>query len=638
MTDRHGPNANDPGANIEAFAGMKRAVIYLRVSTASQVKTDRDGEGFSIPAQRDACVRKAEQIDAFVLDEYVDAGESARSADRAQLNAMLDRLTRERDIDYVIVHKIDRLARNRADDVAINLAIREAGAQLVSVSENIDETPSGLLLHGIMSSIAEFYSRNLATEITKGMHQKAKKGLFPGKAPIGYMNAREQSDGHEIRIITVDPERAPLIQWAFQAYATGEYTLLQLTEELEAKGLTTRATAKRPSKPMTPNSIHHMVRNLFYVGIVTWGGVQQPGKHEPLVDLDTFARVQTVLASHRNGPEKHRTHNHYLRGTVFCARCQSRMIFTRSRGNGGEYDYFLCIGRHQRRNDCDLPSIPAQLVEEKLTDHYASMELGDDTVRMLHDKLIVGLQRQTNGAEKRARQQRTRITTLEAERRKLLQAYTAGAIELDLLKDEQARIQKQLADAGASLAATEIHWETIVTNLKAALGLTRHFGTAYSIATNQTKRQMNQTVFEGVYCDVEGVAYTRLAQPFAELLADDLMARLEEELRHPVPISSAQGVKESVLVEVMGLEPTTSTLRRRLGRFAADGGGQEQQVRALSTCWRTRANEFARAMDARWKRAWRPVDGCHHLDQLWYLKLLTAPQLARPNALARTLR
>jgi site-specific DNA recombinase len=103
----------------DALARLKRAVIYLRVSTAGQVKTDRDAEGFSIPAQREGCLRKAESLGAMVLDEYVDAGESARTADRAQLAAMLERLAAQRDIDYVIVHKIDRLARNRVDDVAI---------------------------------------------------------------------------------------------------------------------------------------------------------------------------------------------------------------------------------------------------------------------------------------------------------------------------------------------------------------------------------------------------------------------------------------------------------------------------------------------------------------------------------------
>lgn len=236
----------------------RRAVLYLRVSSIGQVNTDRDGEGFSIAAQRDACLRKAESLGADVIDIYIDAGESARKSDRPQLQAMLERLKSDRDIDYVIVHKVDRLARNRGDDVAITMAIRAAGAQLVSVAENIDETPSGMLMHGIMSSIAEFYSQNLSNEIKKGTGKKAERGTFPGCAPIGYLNRQDLAGGNELRWIETDPERAPLIKWAFEGYATGDYTLNQLTEALREQGLTTRATPKRPSKPLlaAPLSAH----------------------------------------------------------------------------------------------------------------------------------------------------------------------------------------------------------------------------------------------------------------------------------------------------------------------------------------------------------------------------------------------
>ncbi len=161
------------------------AVVYLRVSTKEQAERAGEREGFSIPAQREACYRKAEALGAQVVAEFVDAGESARSANRPELKKMLT-FVADHKVGFVIVHKVDRLARNRVDDVEINLQLRAAGAQLVSVSENIDETPSGMLLHGIMSSIAEFYSRNLATEAKKGMLQKAKNGGTPGWAPFGY--------------------------------------------------------------------------------------------------------------------------------------------------------------------------------------------------------------------------------------------------------------------------------------------------------------------------------------------------------------------------------------------------------------------------------------------------------------------
>ncbi|UJH70457.1 recombinase family protein [Ornithinimicrobium sp. INDO-MA30-4] len=159
---------------------LPMAVVYLRVSTREQAERGGEVEGFSIPAQREACVRKAEALGVQVVAQFVDAGESARSANRPQLKAMLDFVTEHR-VKYVIVHKVDRLARNRVDDVEINLQITTAGAQLVSCSENIDETPSGMLLHGIMSSIAEFYSQNLGTEAKKGMLQKPRAVAPPAK-------------------------------------------------------------------------------------------------------------------------------------------------------------------------------------------------------------------------------------------------------------------------------------------------------------------------------------------------------------------------------------------------------------------------------------------------------------------------
>ena len=177
----------------EAFT-PKRAVSYIRVSTREQAQRGGAEEGFSLPAQREANRRKAQSMGALIVKEFADRGESARSANRPELQKMLAYLKEDGGIDYVIVHKLDRLARNRADDVEINRAFEEAGVRLVSTSENIDQTPGGMLLHGIMSSIAEFYSRNLANEVMKGMGEKARNGGTLGKAPLGYLNVRARDE------------------------------------------------------------------------------------------------------------------------------------------------------------------------------------------------------------------------------------------------------------------------------------------------------------------------------------------------------------------------------------------------------------------------------------------------------------
>jgi DNA invertase Pin-like site-specific DNA recombinase len=141
--------------------------------------------------------------------------------DRLAMRQVSPRLL-EPAVDFVIVHKLDRLARDRADDVAILLDIRRAGATLVSVSEQIDESPAGTLMHGIVASFAEFYSKNLSAEARKGLEEKVRRGGTPGQAPIGYLNVTRRIEGTDVKSVTIDDSRAPHIQWAFREYATGE--------------------------------------------------------------------------------------------------------------------------------------------------------------------------------------------------------------------------------------------------------------------------------------------------------------------------------------------------------------------------------------------------------------------------------
>ena len=233
----------------------KRAVSYLRVSTRDQAQRGGREEGFFIPAQREANKRKARNMGAGIVKEFVERGVSGTSTRRPALQAMLryleEAVTNGQSIDYIIVHKLDRLARSRADDVALNQRFKDLGIRLVSTSENIDQTPGGMLLHGIMSSIAEFYSLNLSNEVKKGMSQKVRQGGCIGRALLGYRNTRQINNGQEARVVTTDPDRAELVSWAFTAYASGNYTLRSLAAELKTRGLTTVPTARLPEQPVS---------------------------------------------------------------------------------------------------------------------------------------------------------------------------------------------------------------------------------------------------------------------------------------------------------------------------------------------------------------------------------------------------
>ena len=490
--------APDPFTAMAAQLTPKRAVSYIRVSTREQAQRGGSEEGFSLPAQREANKRKAQSMGALVVKEFADRGESARSANRPELQKMLAYLKEDGGIDYVIVHKLDRLARNRADDVEINRAFEEAGVRLVSTSENIDQTPGGMLLHGIMSSIAEFYSRNLANEVIKGMGEKARNGGTLGKAPLGYMNVRARDEnGREVRTIALDEERAPLIRLAFTEYATGNWTVRQLADHLNTLGLSIPPTPRRPAKPITATRLHEILRHPYYKGIVTFQGVEYPGKHEPLVDSQTWQTVQTILASRRYG-ERQRIHNHFLKSTVVCGQCGARLSVQNAKNSKGSiYPYFVCA-RRCRLHDCAFTAVLIDVVEDRMSDLYRAIELSaEDRTQIehyLHDELA-----QIEGDKAKAiRSLTTRRTNIEDRRRRLLHAHYEGAVPLDLLKEEQAKLSTELSQIERQLTAYQADAAEVRQHLTQALDLLEDCHGLYSAAPNHLKKLLNQVFFQRV--------------------------------------------------------------------------------------------------------------------------------------------
>jgi site-specific DNA recombinase len=503
--------------------GAPRALLYLRVSTKEQAEMGGQEEGFSIPAQREACRRKAEQLGAEVIDEFVDRGESARSANRPQLQRLLAYVAKFA-VDYVIVHKVDRLARNRVDDVQINLAFKQAGAQLVSVTENIDETPSGILLHGIMSTIAEFYSRNLSQEIKTKTLKKVQAGGTPTLAPIGYLNVRKVIDGRELPSVEPDPERAPLVRWAFEAYSSGEYTLSQLTAELTRRGLTQRPTAARPERPLAANRVQQMLRRRYYLGYVLYRGMEYPGSHAPLVSPELFERVQQCLQANRTAGDRAFRRQHYLKGTVRCGRCQSRLLYFISRGNGGSYEYFRCAGHHSGRTSCELPHLPAHAVEAAVAWQYRDEQLSPE----LLDELRQELQEQLDSFIDRSAEERkrlaTRVAQLKRDRYKWAEKAMNEIVPDDIAREKQRELSQQLAWAEQELGSHSVTEADLKQLLGATLRLAGNCFEAYAAATPTVRRRWNQAWFDHIDVDVvEGeptvVEVTRT--PVASAVHDD---------------------------------------------------------------------------------------------------------------------
>ncbi len=595
-------NTASPAGQVSFNLAPAKAVSYVRVSTQEQAAGGRTGDGFSIPAQKEYNQAKAHTLGALVAKEFVDRGVSGTTLNRPALKKMLQYLEEEQGkVDYVIVHKLDRLARNRENEVTLMKMFNQYGVQLVSATETLDSSPSGQMLQGILSSVNQWYSQNLANEVQKGMSTKAKQGGTHHRAPLGYLNHREFHDGHETRTIIIDPERHHLITWAFKQYATGEWTTESLAEELTRRGLRTRATPKRPSRELDRKSVQNILRNPYYIGKVSYKGVIHDGQHPPLIDASTFQQVQDIMGSKLTG-ERSIKHENYLKSILWC-QCGGRMMLSISTGSKGtRYPYFSCGNRaSKKRGNCRARSIPVWYAEQLVQQIYDQLSLTPEFRQNLEALVreALALIKASTFEERSLLENQLKDT--EDKQRKLLEAHYNNAIPMKLLTEEQAKLERHHADITRQLSTITADLDHAEAQVIKALDLAENCGTTYQQAPEPLRRMLNQAIFEKiiVYTDETDGTHTLEAhqhQAYDLLLGAQTrqtVAQAEQAKEaSQTPANSGQrpdvaaknkepaltnglltsvlnqnqlehvlGVSKGLMVEARGLEPLTSSLQ-----------------------------------------------------------------------------
>lgn len=543
----------------------KKAFALLRVSSAGQTRRDGAEEGYSVEFQRAACERKAKDLGAEIAQEWVAPAESASRGLYKTLTELIAALKVRDDIDYVIVYKLERFARDELTDFAAYAEIKQAGAELVSATESIDGTPQGMLMHGILASINAYYSRDLAQKITDGRITKAKLGGTPSRTPLGYLNKRRWDGANDIRYVEVDPERAPHIQWAFQAYATGEWPLKKLTKELYRRGLRSKPTPKRGPGKVSESVVHNLLRNRYYIGKVDFQGVEYDGDHPRFIPEELFERVQQVLTAHRLSGDRSPKHSHYLKGSAFCGFCGRRLRFTKCTGrHGNKFDYFVCGNRHEGEK-CPLPYLPAHRVEHFVTRYYEdTIKTDGDRIAELEPRLVEQFERLVGYRQREVVRCQKDVDEILGQRQRLVESHLANpkAVPLDVLEVKQAELARKLDAAESKLARAGGNIQNAHKGLRAARELLRQSASVYSQVDPQTRRRWNQAFFRKLFIGPEGVKAAELTDEFGALLREDLVKRLEEVAARP-RLRFGRGSSERVLVELAGLEPATSWVRSR---------------------------------------------------------------------------
>ena len=309
------------------------AVIYARYSSHSQTEQ-------SIEGQLHDAYAYAEKCGYHVIGEYIDRALTGKNDDRPDFQRMI-RDAERRQFQIIIVWKLDRFTRNRYDSAIYKQRLKKYGVRVVSVMEAITDSPEGIILEGLLESMAEYYSANLSENIRRGQAASIAKGWFcGGSIPFGYI----VHDHH----LVPDPVNAPLIPEIYRRYASGE-SLTDIAADLNARGIHTRK-----GHAFTVSSFDTIIPNPAYIGEYTYTGQVIPGCASPLLDHDLYSRACARREKNRRAPAASRSHVSYiLQGKLFCGPCGSPMCGDSSRSKTGDIHYYYsCSARKHKKSGC----------------------------------------------------------------------------------------------------------------------------------------------------------------------------------------------------------------------------------------------------------------------------------------------
>ena len=316
---------------------------YIRVSTVKQT------EGASLTAQRDAITRFAGQNGHEII-QWFEEKETAAKQGRPLFTQMVKSLKRGK-AQGVIMHKIDRSARNFRDWATIG-ELHDDGVEVHFANENVDFTSrGGRLSADIQAVFAADYIRNLKEEIAKGQKSRLEQGLYPFTAPMGYLDMGKGKPK------TIDPVTGPTVRLMFELYATGQFSIVSLQDELWRRGARTKN-----GKKIYHSKIEVILADPFYMGLIKIKktGATYPGIHKPLITAELFRKVQEVKEGRSR--RKRTKHNHLFRGLFTCATCGNSMIPERQRS----HVYYRCHTKTCPPN-CIRETTLTTAIKQKLT-------------------------------------------------------------------------------------------------------------------------------------------------------------------------------------------------------------------------------------------------------------------------------
>lgn len=463
----------------------KRCYIYTRVSTRVQV------DGYSLDAQYHSCKRYADAYDLQIVRHFSDEGKSGKNtAGRPQFTEMLDEITKKTDnIDFVIVFKLSRFARNAADAIYNVQLMQDYGVNLICVEDSIDTSKdAGKLLLSVLSAVYELERENIRTQTMAGREQKAREGKWNGGfAPYGY----KLENGE----LFIAEEEAEVVSVIFEKYAHTTWGANKIADYLNSNF--TKVMRKNGKlEYFTAPFVVKILDNPIYTGKLAYGrrrtekvdGTRNEfkvrkqdeypiyeGIHEAIISEEDWEIVRKKRATTATVNIKTHSldHEHVLSGIVKCPICGKSMygnVNRKKHPKTGEYykDHFYYACKHRAHVD-GVPCTYKKQWHQGLVDGAVEEVIK----KMITDPIFSEALKAKINSKIDTTELLDELATLEKKSRRLTVAKNKVGIQIDSLDFEDPQYERRYSDLQDRLDAlygeiddTEIEIHTLQNRIK----------------------------------------------------------------------------------------------------------------------------------------------------------------------------
>ena len=426
--------------------------LYARKSSESE-----DRQLQSIDDQVNRLKRLASDLGLDIKKVYTEAKTAKKPNGRLVFDEMIERIENG-EAGGILCWQINRLSRNPVDSGKIQWLLQRGVIKSIQTIDREYKPEDNTLLFSVESGMANQFLLDLSKNVKRGIQSKLEKGWRPGMSPVGYINDLAN------HTILKDPGRFALIRKAWDLMLTGSYVVPQILDKLNNEwGFRSIKRKRSGGNPLAMSGLYKVFTNLYYTGIIVHKGQQYPGKHEPIVTLEEFDRVQVILG--RKGKPRPQKHNYAFTGSIRCGECgcfytaETHKKLIKETGEIKSYTYYHCTRRsnkvrcEQRKSvsEADLE----QQIEKEIEKYTIMPEFLQWALEVLNKKNDTEIEDRTKVYE----MQHKNLTATQRELDELTKMRYRQLIDDVTFVKEKAELQDKIAQMQTKLRETETRAE-----------------------------------------------------------------------------------------------------------------------------------------------------------------------------------